>query len=111
MSQLSTIVHALIYLPPGHTIDSHFAQICLAHIEDHGYKLAAVVHSYTDVMRAFATGLATVAVFARREHWDPEWEPRVEFATLDPCRDVNRPQILRRTVSEGGQPSRPRPLR
>jgi hypothetical protein len=111
MSHLTNVVYALMFLPRGAPIDGHLAKICLDHIERHGYQLAGIIHTYAEFISAYTAGVATVAVMARREHWDPMWEPRLEFATQDICFNPERPQLVAPRINEGGPHRRPRPMR
>lgn len=93
---------AVIYLPPSSPVDGPMAQRCLVHVEARGYQLAGIVRTREEIGRCFRTGVATVAVLARREHWDPLWEPRIEVAAEEQC-DPARPQLLARKRNEGAQ--------
>lgn len=77
------IVNAIIYLPRHIPVDSMFARQALAHIERRGYQLYSVVHDWRDALRLTRTGVASVVVFARAEHFEPDFEPRVEFVGED----------------------------
>lgn len=79
MTQFSTIINAIILLPAGVAIDSIYARHCIAHIERRGYELVGVVHDWTTALTKVRAQEAEVVVFARRDHFDPDWTPRVEF--------------------------------
>lgn len=74
---------AVIFVPQGNPNDSHFADLCLGHIEEHHYRFFTVAWNWNTVLAMFAQDLADVCVMARREHLDPSWTPRVEFVGDD----------------------------
>lgn len=77
------IVNAIIYLPHDIPLDSPLAQQALAHIERRGYQLYSIVHQWCDALRLTRSGAATVIVFARPEHFEPTFTPRIEFVGED----------------------------
>lgn len=71
---------AVIFVPADIPEDGQFTQECLAHLERRGYQLgAAPLRNWDLVLQILRARLATVVVIARREHFDPGYEPRVEF--------------------------------
>jgi hypothetical protein len=76
---MTTLIRAIAFLPSG-PIDDVFANQCIAHCAHRGYEVAGLVRGdWPTALSMLAAGLATVVVFARQEHLDAEWEPRVEF--------------------------------
>jgi hypothetical protein len=106
------IVNAIIYLPSHVKVDSAFAQQCLLHIERRGYQLSSIVHEWKAALRLTRTGAASVIVFARPEHFDPDFEPRIEFVG-ETTQDLTRYGVTRdhRPRNERGDSRgrRPRP--
>ena len=98
------IVNAIIYLPRHISLDSMFAMQALAHIERRGYQLHSVVHRWCDAIRLTRTGAASVVVFARAEHYEPDFQPRIEFVgedTIDLTRHgAVRPRSDRREAGD-----------
>jgi hypothetical protein len=102
-------INAIIVLPPRTLITSHYGQQCLTHIQNRGYHLLTVTHAWQDVLAVMGAHLADVAVFARREHMDPSWAPRVEFVGQT-TRDL-RAHLLQRNAGHHGGDRRPRFLK
>lgn len=73
------VINAIIFLPVHVGMASPLAQQALAHIERRGYELYGVVHEWADALRLTRTGAASVIVFARPEHFEPDFDPRIEF--------------------------------
>lgn len=110
--KVQAITNAIIYLPAHAEPDSIFARLCLAHIERHGYHLISIVREWGAALGMIRSRSASVIVFARPEHFEPDFEPRVEFVgeeTTDLVRlGTTRPRNERH--SEGDSRSRrPRP--
>lgn len=109
MSQISTIVNALIMLPVGAAIDGVYARQCLRHIERRGYELAGIVHDWSTALTKLRADEAEVVVFARLEHFEPDWTPRIEYVG-DETRDLAKPVRPPRNEGPGdGRHRRPRP--
>lgn len=90
MNAAQQLLHAIAYLPPGVPIGGPLAAVCRNYAERQGYALTGVAHTYEDILAMFAAGSIQIAIFARREHWNPLWLPRIEFAT----NDATSPQLL-----------------
>jgi len=94
---VQAIVKALIYLPQHISATSILAQQARAHIEYRGYRLLGFVHSWEDTLSLLRARTATVIVFARAEHFEASFEPRIEFVGED---TIN--------LMERGAPRKPR---
>lgn len=109
---MQSIINAIIYLPKHISLDSMFARQALAHIERRGYQLYSVVHEWRDALRLTRAGTASVIVFARPEHFEPDFNPRVEFVgeeTTDLVRlGVTKPRNERQSEAGDSRSRRPR---
>jgi hypothetical protein len=94
--QFSTIVKAVILLPIGAAIDGSFARQCITHIERHGYRLAAVLTDWAAALTMLRSKEAEVVVLARREHFEPDWTPRIEFVGADTQELIRAGRVSRR---------------
>lgn len=111
---MQAIVKALIYLPDHISATGILAQQARTHIENRGYRLLGFVHTWPEALALVRTRFASVIVFARAEHFEATFEPRIEFVgenTIDLTRygvPSTRPRNERH--SEGDSRSRrPRP--
>lgn len=68
---------AIAFLPAG-PLDPVFINQCIAHCNHRGYTFAGLARDWPTALKMVRNGLANVIVFARQEHQDPTWEPRVE---------------------------------
>lgn len=114
MNQLS-ITHAIMLLPAGVAVDSVYAMHCLMHIERRGYELVGIVHDWPTAVAQVRADEAEVVVFAREEHFEPDWTPRVEFVgeeTRDlPLFDaISKPRNERAEPGGEGRHRRPGPV-
>lgn len=74
---------AVVFVPSG-PIDDVFVNQGIAHCTRRDYKVAGLVRgNWPAALAMIAAGLASVIVFARREHRDEKWEPRVEYCGED----------------------------
>jgi len=103
------ITNAIIYLPRHATTDGSFAKLCLAHIERHGYRLISVVREWRAALGMVRSGSATVIVFARPEHFEPDFEPRVEFVGEETTDLVRLGATRPRNERQAGDPRSRRP--
>lgn len=100
------IINAIIYLPRHIPLDSMFARQALAHIERRGYQLYSIVHEWGDALRLTRDGSASVVVFARAEHFEPDFDPRIEFVGEE-TQDLTRiGKVQPRTERTGDSRSR-----
>lgn len=113
MSNLSTIVNAIILLPASVAIDGAYARQCVTHIERRGYELVGILNDWATALVMLRSNEAEVVVFARQEHFEPDWSPRIEFVGADTRELVRtghtRPRNERRTNSDDSRNRRPRP--
>lgn len=79
---------------------------CIDHCERRGYTVVTFASDWTGTLKALRAGLATVVVLGRREHFDPSWEPRVEFCG-DETIALRRPHLKPRNDGPQGA-GRPR---
>lgn len=94
------MTHAVAFVPDG-PVDEVYANQCFAHCAHRGYTLAGIVRGdWSAAVAMVAAGLASVIVFARREHLDPAREPRVEF-----CGEITQ-ALFRREPGPDHQPGR-----
>lgn len=70
------MINAIALVPDG-PIDVYLNQ-CIAHCSHRGYAFVGLVRNWSAALDMLRPGLATVVVFARPEHLDPDREPRVE---------------------------------
>lgn len=80
---MQAIVKALIYLPEHLSATGLLAQQARIHIEHRGYRLLGFVHEWPQALGLLRARAATVIVFARPEHFEPTFEPRIEFVGED----------------------------
>lgn len=102
------IVNAIIYLPRHIPLDSTFARQALIHIERRGYQLNCIVHEWRDALRLTRAGTASVVVFARPEHFEPDFQPRCEFVGEE-TQDLTRLGAAVRPRNERGDDRSRRP--
>lgn len=112
---MQAIVKALIYLPEHLSATSVLAQQARAHIEYRGYRLLGFVHTWEESLTLLRAKAASVIVFARPEHFEASFTPRIEFVgedTIDlmqrgtpPARHRNE----RRSETGDSRSRRPRP--
>lgn len=77
------MILAVIFVPGG-PLDPEFVTQCLAHCSRRGYEVTGLVRGdWPAAFQMLADRVATVVVFARREHLDADREPRVEFVGRD----------------------------
>lgn len=69
---------AIAFVPDG-PLDLVFVNQCIAHCTHRGYTFAGLVRDWPTALRMIRAGMASVVVFAREEHQDPDWEPRIEI--------------------------------
>lgn len=114
MTNLSTIVNAIILLPVGAAIDGTRAKLALIHIDRRGYRLVGVVHDWATALVKVRAREAEVVVFADTEDFHPEWTPRIEYVG-DETQDIARYGHVRHRndghTDQGGRHRRPRPVR
>lgn len=68
---------AVVFVPATAIVP--FAKQCLDYCAARGYEIAGVIRGdWAAVARMLITGAASIVVVARREHLDPDREPRVE---------------------------------
>jgi hypothetical protein len=75
------MIRAVAFVPPGplNQVNEGYLNNCLTHIDRRGYKLAGLVSGdFPAALAMIRAGNATVIVFARREHLNDQWEPRLE---------------------------------
>lgn len=113
MSNLSTIVNAIILLPATAAIDSAYARQCLAHVERRGYEIVGILHDWATALVMLRSNEAEVVVFARQEHFEPDWTPRIEFVGADTRDLVKHGHVRARTErhanTDDSRNRRPRP--
>lgn len=113
MPKFSTIINAIILLPVGAAIDGSFARQCVTHIERHGYRLAAVLTDWATALTMIRSKEAEVVVLAQREHFEPDWSPRIEFVGADTRELIRNGRISPRIEQSGDEDDsrrrRPRP--
>lgn len=73
---------------------------CIDHCERRGYTVVTFSSDWIGALKALAAGLASVVVLARHEHFDPSWEPRVEFCGEDTIA-LRRPHLKPRNDGPG----------
>lgn len=100
---------AVIYLPPALTLDSKFAQQCIAHLTRRGYELLTIAREWELVARLLQLGRAQVVIVARRSHINPEWTPRIEVVSEEP-EDESSKQRPRNDGRHSRKECRPRIL-
>lgn len=77
---MTNTTKAVIFMPPDLPEDGLYTRQALMHLDRRGYVLACMpLRDWDSVLHILRHRLASVVVFARREHVDPAWEPRVEF--------------------------------
>jgi hypothetical protein len=59
---------AVIFIPPNLSLDSLYAEECIAYVISRGYQLAAIVRDWADVDTSLIIGTAQVVIVARNEH-------------------------------------------
>jgi len=111
---VQAIVKALIYLPEHISATGILAQQARAHIEFRGYRLLGFVHTWPEALNLVRTRFASVIVFARAEHFEPTFEPRIEFVgenTIDLTQfgAPARPRNERHSETGDSRSRRPRP--
>lgn len=104
------IVNAIIFLPAGLPLDGDHIRMCVAHIERRGYRLVTVLREWHPVLQMLGAREATVVVFADREHFDPDWEPRVEFCGEDTQNLITGKRARNAPPASGGYGRRPKRL-
>ena len=103
MTEVSTLIHAIMMLPVGVSVDSTYARHCLLHIERHGYELVGIVHDWDTAVAQMRANEADVVVFAREEHFGSDWTPRVEFVGEE-TRDLPNFDAIHKPRNERPQP-------
>lgn len=68
---------AIAFVPAG-PIDPVYVSQCIAHCNHRGYTFAGLARDWPTAFKMIKAGLASVVVFARQEHVDPDREPRIE---------------------------------
>lgn len=76
---MQPVINAIIYLPRHIQLDSLLALQALMHIERRGYQLHSIVHEWHVALHLTRSGAVSVIVFARPEHFEPCFSPRIEF--------------------------------
>lgn len=61
-------VRAVIFVPPGLSLDGHYAAQCVAYVLNRGYQLAAIFRDWGEVDAFLSLNGAQVVVVARGEH-------------------------------------------
>lgn len=90
----STVINAVIFVPEAEHL-VYIAQ-CTEYCQNQGYQIAGVIRDdWRATVAMLSTGLATIIIMARPDHFDPAWEPRVEFVS-----DAAAPQ-----PAGGGRPA------
>lgn len=72
------MIRAAVFLPTGPMSD-RFALQGIAHCTHRDYQFSGLVRNWESALAMLHDGLVSVIVFARPEHWDETWEPRIEF--------------------------------
>ena len=107
---MQTLINAIIYLPRHIPIDGMLAQQALAHIERRGYQLFSIVHEWRDALLLVRAGVASVIVFARPEHFEPDFDPRIEFVGETTADLTRQGAVIRnRNERDGGDGRHRRP--
>jgi hypothetical protein len=76
----TVIINAVILVSEADPLA--FIAQCTAYCHDQGYRIAGVVEdNWGAAVGMLSAGLANVIVMGKPEHFDPAWEPRVEFAS------------------------------
>jgi hypothetical protein len=75
----SPLTRAILFVPQGIALDSIYVREGMEHIARHGYELVTLVHDWDVVLQLMGLRRVDVVVFARKEHRDPDWKPRVEY--------------------------------
>jgi hypothetical protein len=70
------LIQAIALVPDG-PLDVYLSQ-CIAHCAHRGYVFAGLARDWPAALDMLKAHLASVVVFARQEHLDPQREPRVE---------------------------------
>jgi hypothetical protein len=73
------MITAILFVPAGVALDSIYVREGMEHLARHGYNLLTFASDWAVVLQLIALGRADVVVFARKEHRDPDWTPRVEY--------------------------------
>lgn len=97
------MTRAIILMPEGVETTAAMAENCVDHCNRRGYTVTMLARTWDAVLQALGAGLASVVVLARREHFDPNWKPRIEYVGQQ-TRDL-RPQL--RAPEPGRQQRRP----
>ncbi len=61
-------IYAVIFIPPDLSLDSLYAEECIAYVVERGYCLAAIFRTWADVDASLILNTAQVVVVARNEH-------------------------------------------
>jgi hypothetical protein len=105
------MIKAVAFVPPG-PLNNEYVNNCLTHMHHRGYKVAGLVRGDWEAALAMvAGGEASVIVFARKEHMDEQWEPRVEFCGEETIRLCEAPGEAKPPRPRNDGPSGRRPRR
>lgn len=101
------MITAVAFIPEDHPLDGVYARRCLDHMEQHHYRLRAIIRTWDQLDQVIRANTAEVIVFARREHFFRIWKPRIEFVAQSSV-EPHRPDLVRHIA--GRHRRRPRRL-
>jgi hypothetical protein len=71
-------LRAVVFMPPGTPAAARWTDACSDYIQRRGYRLAAVVGAWRDVIQLVFGDEADVVVVGRRDQLPPDRIPRVD---------------------------------
>jgi len=71
-------LRAVVFLPPGTPAAARWTDACSEYIQRRGYRLAAVVSAWKDVVHLLFGDEADVVVVGRRDQLPPDRTPRLD---------------------------------
>jgi hypothetical protein len=72
------VTTAIVYIPPGIEHDFQYAREGIDHLERRGCRFGGIFRSMDNVRQALRNG-ASIVVFARQSHWDPDMRVPAEI--------------------------------
>lgn len=88
------LLHAIIYIPAHLPVDGIYTRQALDHIQRRGYQFRTIVQDWAQAIKLTRNGSAQVIVFARHEHFEADFVPRIEFVGQT-TQDIPRPDVIR----------------
>lgn len=77
------MIFAIAFVPAEELDLLVYVNQIVAHCSHRGYKFSGLARDWPTALKMMRGGMASVVVFARQEHQDPNWEPRIEICGED----------------------------